>query len=299
LRRSASHREPSCGGHRPDRTRAIGRAGTAPFGPQMEGDRAAERRLRVPGWLVGSRGILPLWSVGSPNGRSHSVDKRPPWHLTAAGHPAGALGSDAEDHCAAFLQRDGPGRLCNVSRLRRGRDLAQVEPLGLHRWPRRRAGRTQGPRAGPRVSTASSSPPQTPSCHGPMRNWWLRSPWRAGRWRARRTRHVAVDRESSTRARIQPAALLALTPRSIRSIDKDTPIHYRTLGKSGAVVSRFALGTMTFGAETGETTLHAILGDYVGAAAISSTRPTYTAREPRKRSSGAGSQRTPQTASTS
>jgi aryl-alcohol dehydrogenase-like predicted oxidoreductase len=46
---------------------------------------------------------------------------------------------------------------------------------------------------------------------------------------------------------------------------KDTPMHYRTLGNSGAVVSTFALGTMTFGAETGETTAHAILSDYVAA----------------------------------
>jgi aryl-alcohol dehydrogenase-like predicted oxidoreductase len=48
-------------------------------------------------------------------------------------------------------------------------------------------------------------------------------------------------------------------------MDKDTPMRYRTLGNSGVVVSTFALGTMTFGAETGETTAHAILGDYVGA----------------------------------
>jgi len=42
-------------------------------------------------------------------------------------------------------------------------------------------------------------------------------------------------------------------------------MHYRTLGNSGAVVSTFALGTMTFGAETDEATSHAILGDYVAA----------------------------------
>jgi hypothetical protein len=42
-------------------------------------------------------------------------------------------------------------------------------------------------------------------------------------------------------------------------------MHYRTLGNSGVVVSTFALGTMTFGAETDETTSHAILGDYVAA----------------------------------
>src|SRR5664280_3184478 len=49
----------------------------------------------------------------------------------------------------------------------------------------------------------------------------------------------------------------------MRSMDKDTPMHYRTIGNGGAVVSTFALGTMTFGAEADEATSHAILGDYV------------------------------------
>jgi aryl-alcohol dehydrogenase-like predicted oxidoreductase len=40
---------------------------------------------------------------------------------------------------------------------------------------------------------------------------------------------------------------------------------YRTLGNSGAVVSNYALGTMTFGAEATEETSHAILDDYVAA----------------------------------
>ena len=40
-------------------------------------------------------------------------------------------------------------------------------------------------------------------------------------------------------------------------------MHHRTLGNSGAVVSTYALGTMTFGAEADEATSHAILGDYV------------------------------------
>jgi aryl-alcohol dehydrogenase-like predicted oxidoreductase len=40
-------------------------------------------------------------------------------------------------------------------------------------------------------------------------------------------------------------------------------MRYRTLGNSGAVVSTFALGTMTFGAEADEATSHAILDDYV------------------------------------
>ncbi|GAP57180.1 uncharacterized oxidoreductase YrpG [Arthrobacter sp. Hiyo6] len=40
---------------------------------------------------------------------------------------------------------------------------------------------------------------------------------------------------------------------------------YRTLGNSGAVVSSYALGTMTFGAEATEEASHAILDDYVAA----------------------------------
>lgn len=40
---------------------------------------------------------------------------------------------------------------------------------------------------------------------------------------------------------------------------------YGTLGNSGAVVSNYALGTMTFGAEATEETSHAILDSYVAA----------------------------------
>lgn len=40
---------------------------------------------------------------------------------------------------------------------------------------------------------------------------------------------------------------------------------YGTLGNSGAVVSNYALGTMTFGAEATEKTSHAILDSYVAA----------------------------------
>lgn len=36
-------------------------------------------------------------------------------------------------------------------------------------------------------------------------------------------------------------------------------VTYRTLGRSGAVVSTHALGTMTFGAEADEATSHALL----------------------------------------
>lgn len=42
-------------------------------------------------------------------------------------------------------------------------------------------------------------------------------------------------------------------------------MQYRTLGNSGAVVSNYALGTMTFGAEATEDTSHAILDSYVAA----------------------------------
>ncbi|MCZ2404167.1 aldo/keto reductase [Paenarthrobacter sp. Z7-10] len=42
-------------------------------------------------------------------------------------------------------------------------------------------------------------------------------------------------------------------------------MEYRTLGNSGAVVSAFALGTMTFGAEADEKDSHAILNDYAAA----------------------------------
>lgn len=42
-------------------------------------------------------------------------------------------------------------------------------------------------------------------------------------------------------------------------------VTYRTLGRSGAVVTAQALGTMTFGAEADEDTSHALLDAYVGA----------------------------------
>jgi aryl-alcohol dehydrogenase-like predicted oxidoreductase len=42
-------------------------------------------------------------------------------------------------------------------------------------------------------------------------------------------------------------------------------VHYRPLGHSGAVVSTYALGTMTFGAEADEPTSYRILDDFVSA----------------------------------
>lgn len=50
---------------------------------------------------------------------------------------------------------------------------------------------------------------------------------------------------------------------------KDHSMHYRTLGNSGAVVSTYALGTMTFGAEADEATSHGGISDYpYGKAAV-------------------------------
>ena len=40
---------------------------------------------------------------------------------------------------------------------------------------------------------------------------------------------------------------------------------YRKLGNSGAVVTNYCLGTMTFGAESDEATSHRILDDYAAA----------------------------------
>jgi len=55
-------------------------------------------------------------------------------------------------------------------------------------------------------------------------------------------------------------------------------MRYRTLGHSGAVVSTYALGTMTFGNEADETTSHAILDDYVAAGGnFIDTADVYTA----------------------
>lgn len=42
-------------------------------------------------------------------------------------------------------------------------------------------------------------------------------------------------------------------------------IEYRRLGNSGAIVTKFCLGTMTFGAEANEAMSHSLLDDYVGA----------------------------------
>ncbi|TFC84191.1 aldo/keto reductase [Cryobacterium cheniae] len=42
-------------------------------------------------------------------------------------------------------------------------------------------------------------------------------------------------------------------------------MHYRTLGNSGAVVSTYALGTMTFGAEADQKMAHSLLNTYVEA----------------------------------
>lgn len=57
-----------------------------------------------------------------------------------------------------------------------------------------------------------------------------------------------------------------------------TDLTYRTLGRSGAVVSAQALGTMTFGAEADEATSHALLDAYVAAGGnFIDTADVYTA----------------------
>ena len=42
-------------------------------------------------------------------------------------------------------------------------------------------------------------------------------------------------------------------------------IEYRKLGNSGTIVTKFGLGTMTFGAESDEATSHKLLDDYAKA----------------------------------
>lgn len=55
-------------------------------------------------------------------------------------------------------------------------------------------------------------------------------------------------------------------------------MEYRTLGNSGTVVSNYALGTMTFGAEADEGTSHTILDNYVAAGGnFIDTADVYTA----------------------
>ena len=55
-------------------------------------------------------------------------------------------------------------------------------------------------------------------------------------------------------------------------------MRYRTLGNSGTVVSSYALGTMTFGAEADEPTSHAILDAYVaGGGNLIDTADVYSA----------------------
>ena len=47
------------------------------------------------------------------------------------------------------------------------------------------------------------------------------------------------------------------------------PIEYRRHGNSGAIVTKFCLGTMTFGAEADEATSHMLLDEYATAGGIS------------------------------
>lgn len=51
----------------------------------------------------------------------------------------------------------------------------------------------------------------------------------------------------------------------VANFTKGRRMDYRKLGPSGAVVSAYCLGTMTFGAESAEATAHKILDDYITA----------------------------------
>ena len=74
-------------------------------------------------------------------------------------------------------------------------------------------------------------------------------------------------------------------------------MRYRTLGNSGAVVSTYGLGTMTFGDEADEAASHAILDDYVAAGGnLVDTADVYSAGVSEE-IIGAGSQPTPRRAS--
>jgi aryl-alcohol dehydrogenase-like predicted oxidoreductase len=62
------------------------------------------------------------------------------------------------------------------------------------------------------------------------------------------------------------------------SLIKEQAVEYRTLGNSGAVVSTYALGTMTFGNETDEAGAHAQLDRYVEVGgSLIDTADVYTA----------------------
>jgi aryl-alcohol dehydrogenase-like predicted oxidoreductase len=57
-------------------------------------------------------------------------------------------------------------------------------------------------------------------------------------------------------------------------------MQYRTLGHSGTVVTNYALGTMTFGAEATEEDSHAILDSYFAAGGnFIDTADVYSAGE--------------------
>ena len=89
------------------------------------------------------------------------------------------VGTGADDGRAALLQRHGPAGLRAVPRLRRRPAAAQLEPVGLHRRPRRRAGRParrwSTAREAAVASRCSSSPTPTRSCPAPAPTWPPRS----------------------------------------------------------------------------------------------------------------------------
>ena len=121
---------------------------------------------------------------------------------------------DADDGRAAVLQRHGPAGLRAVPRLRRRPAAAQLEPVGLHRRPRRRAGRparrwsTAREAAGgvevfviANADTVMSRPSADLAAEV--------FPGRPGHPGARRARDAAVDREGAPGARLCTRAQLA------------------------------------------------------------------------------------------
>jgi aryl-alcohol dehydrogenase-like predicted oxidoreductase len=63
----------------------------------------------------------------------------------------------------------------------------------------------------------------------------------------------------------EAACALLAAHQSGKSEDKESMMEYRKLGPSGAIVTHFALGTMTFGAESDEAVSFQLLDDYAAA----------------------------------
>ena len=100
--------------------------------------------------------------------------------------------------------------------------------------------------------------------------------------------HQASLRRADERLTVGPSGEPAGSPRArVGAMD------YRMLGRSGAAVSTFALGTMTFGTETDEVGSHAQLDRFLDAGGtLIDTADVYSGG-PASRSSGRGSPAAP------